>query len=187
MREQPIPTLPDALRANLTGIRRLWLFRADSVLSIKDPARAPQYQFSEFMLPVGALELQEGSTVIAWQLRPKWASFTEASSEPEQGLKFKQIVSVSLPRDNPQTAMALQLMVTADWILGYQDSNGYLKLIGTQKQPCRLELQTSVGSSNSYALNWTTETTRKAPFLSDADAMVFQAYLSDSTFLDFTL
>ena len=181
---QPTDRSPDlpvlstiSQKANVPGIRRLWLVDVRQVVALTDPRTLPDGLCAGLVLPEGGLELQDDAVLYEFRFPADAGGFTQKSVVTVQGVSYHQTLTLSVPKDHPQTALAFERMAGRRWIAIYTDGNDLQKLVGTIRQPLRVTSELAVGV-NRYTLSWSTETRHPAWFLAETDSLLLTAYFS---------
>lgn len=162
-----IPALPNqAGRTNVPGLRRLWLIEARHLLGVTDPRTMPGFSLSSWTLPATGLQLAEDAAIQAFKFPADRAGHEQKASVGVAGVTYEQTLTLTIPRDHPVTALAMQRMAGRKWVAIYEDGNGERKLVGTLKQPLRFGWQLKT-APNAYQLTWTGSTKQPAYFFDD--------------------
>lgn len=173
-----LPELPTiSQNTNVPGIRRLWLVDVRHVASLIDPRTLPDGLGGGLILPEGGLELIDDAVLYEFRFPADAGGYTQKSVVTPHGISYSQNLTLIVPKDHPQTALAFQRMVGRRWIAIYTDGNAQQKLVGTLQQPLRFTSELAVGV-NRYALSWSTETRHPAWFLAETDSLLLTAYFS---------
>jgi hypothetical protein len=128
-------------------------------------------------LPDQGLQLVDDAPIYDWLFSANRGGYEEKATNSVQGILYEQAVKLVLPKDNPDVRLALERMAGRKWLLIYTDANGLTRLVGTKRQPLRLQQQFSNGR-NEHVLTWTGNTRLPALYLTDADALSLGALIA---------
>lgn len=95
--------------------------------------------------------------------------YQEPDEENEQGDRLQARLSITVPRDAPDVAVAIQRYRELRYFLAlYQDANGLCKLVGSREWPLRfrgaLSTGQRTGDPNGYTLQFAAEQPAPAAF-----------------------
>jgi hypothetical protein len=172
-----IPALPNqGGQANVPGLRRLWLLEARHVLQLIDPRQVPGATLAGWTLPEGGIVLQDDALIHDWLFSSSRGTYEEKSLTTVQGIGYDQLIKLVLPRDAPETTLALMQMTGRKWMAVYTDANGLIRLVGTPKQPLRFGHFLSIGQ-NERILTWTSVARLPAIYMNVADTLALSAFI----------
>lgn len=170
-----LPNLsPAAGQPNLTGVRRLWLIEARHVADIIDPATVPGDRASH-ILPEDALQLTAGAVVYFLSFSPRRCSYDEQEQASSQGVSYAGRIALTIPRDNPVTALVADRTSRRQWVAIFEDANDQVRVAGTVRQPLYVSHSFSTSAAERQ-LVFSTVTRYPAPFLSEADVAILEQY-----------
>lgn len=169
-------------QTNLPGIRRLWLIESRHVAKWVDPRQVAGATCAGWVVAENGFNLCADAVIYDWRFSASKGDYQEKVVTTVQGVQYEQAIKLSLPRANPNTALALMRMTGRKWLAIYTDGNGLVRLVGTPKQPLRFAHNLLIGR-NEQQLAWQCSTRLPAIYLAEADARLLGSFLSyQSTF-----
>jgi hypothetical protein len=152
-------------QANAPNIRRLKLIDVLQVVKINYPYLYNNPAVLNYQLAQTSLVLKPATRLIKIDFLSGLATHEEVSEESPEGMGFINRVSISAKMDNPDNALAVELMLNRGFIGFMEDRNGRCKVLGTVKQPLRLSTSTLSIGANEKTLVWQTKTRYQSYFI----------------------
>lgn len=172
--------------SNASGLLRLKVVDTFDVLAFFDPKKFRDIALNMDgpILPSGAIVLKPGTNFQEIAFPASTATFSETLASDANGEVWNGQINVTVPKDSPTAAYAIQKLTGRRLIAVILDANGYTRLVGSPKTPLSTGL-TSITEQNTIVLS--TTTLGRSYFLPGyEDAMIFgQADFSVDFSLDF--
>lgn len=145
-------SVPDG-EPNAGGIYRLRLIPS-AQLSIILPDRYSRFPgLPDMFIDSRAIFLNDDVDFVDVDVLPDYATYFENQLEEANGDYYDIGLQLTIPKDRPEVTAWIHRNRQMKWVALFQDRNGCIRLAGTQDQPLRMTVSSSLGQAGARANN----------------------------------